>query len=270
MPVAEFTLDGLSASLTEIGIDAGDTVLMHSSLLHLGLLADCAPGEMPGRVVSGLMDHLGPSGTLAVLAPFYGYSNDNTPFDTRHSPVSHELGVLSTAVAEHANALRSANPIFSLAAIGPEAERICLQSNGSAFGAGSAWERAVDAGAKILLLGSTVQRMTLVRYIEQRAGVPYLYVKLFQTPVFRDGVELDCAVTALLRYAHLPLEYDLSDFEAQLLESGIMNAASIGGGHAYAVNAASCVRLGLEALADDMHFFLASPPAYDAAELPLR
>jgi len=269
MPVAEFTLGELNDSLASIGIVAGDTVLMHSSLLHLGVLAECAPQEMPDRVISGLLDYLGPNGTLAVLAPCYDYSNDNVPFDTRRSPVAHELGILSAALAARPDALRSANPTFSLAAVGAGAENICIESNASAFGAGSAWERAVEAGAKILLLGSEVQRMTLVRFIEQRGGVPYLYVKYFQIPVFRDGIELDLPVTALLRYAHLPLEYDLSDFETLLRDANILHEATIGGGYARALDAAQCVQAGLEALAGDLHYFLASLPAYDDAELPM-
>ncbi|MBO21016.1 MAG: hypothetical protein CMM26_01360 [Rhodospirillaceae bacterium] len=269
MPVAEFTLGELSDSLASIGIVAGDTVLMHSSLLHIGMLAGCPPREIPDRVISGLLDYLGPKGTLAVLAPCYDYSNDNIPFDTRKSPVAHELGILSAALAARPDALRSANPTFSLAAVGPGAENICIGSNASAFGAGSAWERTVEAGAKILLLGSEFQRMTLVRFIEQRAGVPYLYVKYFQIPVFRDGIELDLPVTALLRYAHLPLQYDLSGFETLLRDANILHEAAIGGGFACALDAAQCVQAGLKALASDLHYFLASLPAYDDAELPM-
>lgn len=225
---------------------------------------------MPRRVIETITQYLGRDGTLAVLAPCYDYSNLGVPFDTRRSPVSRELGVLSATVAEWEGAERSANPIFSVAAVGAQATYICNGPNASAFGIESAWDRVVRLGGKVLLLGSGVRRMTLARYIEQHAGVPYLYTKLFRTPIFRDGVPLPYPVTALLRYANLPLQYDLLRFGERLYEQGIMRNCALGGGQVQAADAESCVRAGITALNQDLHYFLAVPPAYDAAELPLR
>lgn len=270
MATAEFTLSELESVLGILGIAAGDTVLVHSSLMHLGLLSGCSPRQMPECIIDAFLDRLGQAGTLAGLAPDYDYSNRGVPFDTRTSPVAREIGVLNAALAARPEAERSANPIFSLAAIGASAKRICVGSNASAFGAESAWDRAVAAGTKIVMLGASFQRFTLARYIEQRFGVPYLYVKLFRTPVFRNGTEVAMPVTALLRYAHLPLEYDLSRFGELLREKEILRETALGGGTVMVADAAAAVDAGIEALNRDIHYFLAKAPAYGETELPLK
>lgn len=262
MPITEFTLDELLSSLNAVGVREGDIVLMHSSLLNLGRLSEVELDDVPGQIIEALVGYLGRSGTLAALAPYYDYSNRGVPFDTRHSPVSHEVGVLNAVLANHTKAERSANPIFSIAAIGYQAEHICNGPNASAFGLDSAWDRAVRAGAKILLLGSSFQRLTIVRYIEQCAGVPYLYVKLFSTKVFRDRIELPYDVTALLRYSNLEITYDLSAFEDELSSNNILKVGHVGGGALLTMSAAECVRVGVRSLNNDIHFFLAKPPSY--------
>lgn len=266
MPISEFCLDELRSALTAIGIGEGDTVIMHSSLLNLGRLSGSDPEETPNKIISALIRFLGSSGTLAALAPNYDYSNKGIPFDTKNSPVAHEVGVLNAALAYHPKAERSANPIFSIAAIGSKAEDICNGSNASAFGSESAWDRAVRADAKILLLGSSFQRLTIIRYIEQCAGVPYLYVKYFPTKIYRDSVELPFKVTALLRYSNLPINYDLSMFEKELVAANILKKVSVGGGEVKSMDARKSVRTGIERINHDIHFFLSHPPSYNEDE----
>jgi aminoglycoside 3-N-acetyltransferase len=268
--VAEYTLSELDAALQTLGVTAGDTVLVHSSLLHLGRIKGCETTHMTDRIVDSLTSYLGPTGTLVTLSPWYDYSNKGVPFDTRHSPVSPELGVLSVAVAARAEAERSANPMFSLAAIGRHADYICNGPNASAFGADSAWDRFVSAGGKVLLLGSDVQRMTLIRYAEQRFGVPYLYIKMFRTPILRNGRTLPFPVTALLRFAKIPLRYNLVPFIDRLRAKGLFYQTPLGGGLAQVTDARDCVREGIDSLNENMHVFLAEPPPYNEGEIPLQ
>lgn len=270
MPISEFSLDELKSSLAVIGIREGDTVIMHSSLLNLGRLSGSDPEETPRELISALIAYLGSSGTLAALAPYYDYSNKGMPFDTKSSPVSHEVGVLNAALAAHPKAQRSANPIFSIAAIGSKADDICNRSNASAFGSESAWDRVVRTDAKILLLGSSFQRLTIIRYIEQCAGVPYLYVKHFPTKIYRDNVELPFKVTALLRYPNLPISYDLSMFEKELVATNILKEVPVGGGQVKSMDALKSVRAGIKRINHDIHFFLAHPPPYDDREPHLK
>jgi aminoglycoside 3-N-acetyltransferase len=231
-------------------------------LLHLGRLADCKAKDMPLKIIDILLEVVGKDGTLAVLAPFYDYADKKEPFDTRRSPVSFEVGVLNAALAERKEAERSANPLFSLAALGRQADYICNGPNASAFGAESAWDRIVGAGAKVLLLGSSIDRLTLVRYIEQRVAVPYLYIKLFKTPIYRNQKLLPYPVTTLLRYRDLPLTYNILEFGRRLRESDIIAEASLGGGRILAMDAAQAVDQGIAALQEDIHFFLEQPPTY--------
>ena len=269
MAIATFSRDDLMHTLDTLGVSEADCVLLHSSLMHIGRFNGCDAHDMPGAIIEVLLEVLEANGTLLTLAPFYDYSNKGQPFDTRRSPVSPEVGVLNAAVAAHPEAERSANPMFSLAGIGKLAGHICNGPNASAFGAESAWDRAVKSGAKMVLLGSSIERFTLVRYIEQRVGVPYLFVKLFCTPVLRDGVALGYPVTALLRYLHLSITYRLAPFGARLSEAGVMREAPLGGGMVKVIDAAEAVAEGIDAAQEDVHFFLAAPPNYVDAEFPI-
>lgn len=264
-----FTLAEFDRACETIGLAPGDTVMAHASLLHLGRLPDVPLPQMPAVIIERLRARLGAGGTLAMLAPFYDYADKQVPFDTRHSPVSRQIGVLSATFTAMPGVERSANPIFALAAQGPAADTICNRSNGAAFGAGSAWEHLMQGKPKILMLGCGIATLTLVRLIEQRAGVPYLYTKLFPTPVLRNGVALDLPVSALLRYRTAPITYALDGFAQRLAGKGVLRQAPLGADALRLVDAEACIAIGLDMLAADPYAFLAAPPAYKPGELPL-
>jgi aminoglycoside N3'-acetyltransferase len=264
-----FSRAELDRACDGLGVSAGDTVMVHASLLHLGRMDGVALADIPRAVIAALRARIGREGTLAMLAPFYDYADKGILFDTRTSPVARQIGVLSAAFAAMPTTQRSANPIFALCAEGPAAEAICNASNGASFGSGSAWERLMEGGPKILMLGCGIATLTLVRLIEQRAGVPYLYTKLFATPVSRDGVTLDLKVTALLRYRAAPITYALDGFASRLAREGILREEPLGADAVRLVDARSCVGVGTRMLAADPYAFLAAPPAYTPGELPL-
>ncbi|MBT3305198.1 MAG: hypothetical protein HN377_01820, partial [Alphaproteobacteria bacterium] len=98
---------------------------------------------------------------------------------------------------------------------------------------------------------------------------PYLFVKMFRTPVLRDGVALDYPVTALLRYNHLPLQYKLSKFGDRLRNAGILRETPLGGGLISVLDTAKAVKEGIDALQENLHFFLAAAPDYVDTEFPV-
>ena len=93
--------------------------------------------------------------------------------------------------------------------------------------------------------------------------------KLFRTPVLTDGVPLDLPVVAPLRYAHCPAEHAMARFEDRLRDAGVLREAVLGGGPVKAVRMSACLEVGCAALREDLHFFLAGPPAYQDDAVPL-
>jgi aminoglycoside 3-N-acetyltransferase len=264
-----FRIADLAGALASISIRRGDTVVMHSSLMHLGPPTDCPLAAYPQHVIDAVMTYLGDDGTLAMPAPNWDYGSKGIPFDIRTSPVERSIGVCSAHFVTLPNVGRSPNPIFSVAAMGRHAGDICRPDTGSAFGIHSAWDRLFEMDARVLMLGSGVDNLSFARYIEFRVGVPYLYNKLFATPVVDGGKPISVTVTAPLRYRHCPAKYDLSRFSKRLRLAGVMNEARVGQGTVSMVTMSDCYRVGVEALEEDMHFFLHETPRYVPGEVPI-
>jgi aminoglycoside 3-N-acetyltransferase len=253
-----------------VGIVAGDGVtVMHSSLPHLGMMAGVGRDEYPAVVANAVRDAIGPDGTLVVPAPNWDYGRLAQPFDPDTTPVSKPLGVVSAHVAGLAGAVRSTNPIFSVAAIGPQAAFICGGGTGTAFGHDSPWDRMSRLDATVLMLGCDCEYLTFVRYIEHRFGVPYLYNKMFATPVIRDGCQVDQATVAPLRYSHVPYAYDLRGLQEALTACGALRQAPLGGGTVGTVKMSECFEVGIGMLKDDIHTFLAAVPDYQEGQAPV-
>jgi aminoglycoside 3-N-acetyltransferase len=264
-----FLIADLAGALASIAVRRGDTVVMHSSLMHLGRPIECPSGAYPQRIVEAVRAYLGEDGTLAVPAPNWDYGSKGIPFDIRSSPVERSIGVVSAHVMTLPQVERSPNPIFSVAAIGRHASDICRPDTGSAFGVHSAWDRLFDMNARMLMLGSGVDTLSFIRYIEFRVGVPYLYNKLFTTAVLDSGRHLSITVTAPLRYRHCPATYNLSRFTERLRSAGVMLQAKLGAGAISMVTMLDCYRVGVEALREDIHFFLHEAPGYLPGEVPI-
>lgn len=265
-----YSTDEFAAALDDVGIVAGDGVtVMHSSLPHLGLMEDVGLDEYPAAVAAAVRGAIGPDGTLVVPAPNWEYGRLALPFDLDATPVSKPLGVVSAHIAGLDGAVRSSNPIFSVAAIGPRAAHICGGGTGTAFGHDSPWDRMARLDATVLMLGCDCEYLTFVRYIEHRFGVPYLYNKMFATPVIRDGCEVAQATVAPLRYAHVPYAYDLRKFQAALGARGALREAALGGGMIAAMKMSDCFEVGIDMLKSDIHSFLAAPPDYQEGQVPV-
>ena len=187
MPRPVFTACDLQLTLSNHHVTHGRVVLLHSSLLHVGTLKDVIVSETPSLVIQIIYEALAPDGTLVVLAPNYDYADRQKIFDTRNASVSHLVGAINSTLANRDDAERSANPIFSVAAIGGQADLICNQSNATAFSSNSAWDFIAKLKAQILMLGSDLAQLTMIRCIESQVEVPYLYHKSFSTPVLRNG-----------------------------------------------------------------------------------
>ena len=132
--------DILHNALIATGLRSGDTVMIQSSLLHIGPVEGVATrsglAEFYYRV---FRDVIGPEGTVLVHTPFEAYGRRNEPFDTKSSPST--AGLLSEYVLALPGAVRSLHPIVSVAGVGPAADKICGGNHCSGFGWDSPWGR---------------------------------------------------------------------------------------------------------------------------------
>ncbi|MGW1165181.1 aminoglycoside N(3)-acetyltransferase [Streptomyces sp. NPDC002550] len=184
------TRDILAAQLRLLGVETGETLLVHSSLSSLGWVNG---GTV--AVVQALLDALGPSGTLVVPAQSADLSDPALwcrppvprewwdriratmpPYDPLITP-TRGVGVIPETVRTWPGALRSAHPHTSFAALGPRAREI---TDGHApdcrLGERSPLARLEKLGARVLLLGAGYDSCTAFHLAEYRIPAPLVEV----------------------------------------------------------------------------------------------
>ncbi|WP_432487229.1 AAC(3) family N-acetyltransferase [Kineococcus sp. SYSU DK018] len=180
------TVASLAGELKALGLEAGSTVLLHSSLRSLGFVAGGTHA-----VVQAVVDVLGPVGALVVPT----HTPDNTdPAAWQHPPVpqawwpsirqhtpgfdpartpSRWMGLIAEAVRTWPGAQRSAHPQVSFAALGARAgEVVATHRLDDALGEDSPLGAVYRLGGKVLLLGCGYDSNTSLHLAEYRQPRP--------------------------------------------------------------------------------------------------
>jgi len=168
----EVTREQVEKALVAVGIQVGDSLLVHSAVQYLGW-----PACGVGMYVDAILSVISPGGTLAVPTFNFAFARGED-YDPQVTP-SQGMGAFSEYVRKHSLARRTAHPMQSLAVLGYYARDLASRDTPSAFDPGSAFERMLELDFKALLLGADVNAISMLHYCEQRANVPYRYWKEF-------------------------------------------------------------------------------------------
>ncbi|WP_432509313.1 AAC(3) family N-acetyltransferase [Kineococcus auxinigenes] len=193
------TAQSLTQDLRDLGVEAGATLIVHTSLSALGWVVG---GEQ--AVVAALRAAVGAEGTVVMPVQSWQLCDPALlqqtgaqwwPLVREHLPVYDPVSTPSKnmgTVAEHfrtlPGTLRSSHPHRSFAAAGRlAAEVVARHDLSEPMGEGSPLAVLYDVGAQVLLLGVSAAKCTVLHLAEHRCEYPGKHQIGNGAPVLVDG-----------------------------------------------------------------------------------
>jgi aminoglycoside 3-N-acetyltransferase len=151
-----FTKDFLVQNLKSIGIQKGDSLLVHSSLSKMGYLENG-----PDTIIDALLEVIGTEGNLLMPSSpnallQLNYIKSNTLFDAKNSPS--KLGAITEVFRKRNGVFRSLNATEPVCALGPDAHYLTKGhfNELTPYTKKSPFYRLVEKNGKILYIGVTL------------------------------------------------------------------------------------------------------------------
>ena len=244
--------------LQRVGVRDGDGVLVHSALQFFG-----RPQGGIGIYLDALREAVGlnrpsPTGTIAV--PVFNFSfAKGDDYDPALAPAE-QMGAFSEFVRQQPGALRTTHPMQSFALIGEHAAELAELDTLSAFDDGSAVDRMLQMGFKLLLLGADVQAASVLHYSEQRVGVPYRYWKDFSGRVRRGAAWHPAKYRMYVRDLEIDARLEIYDVEKELRQWGQWQAVRLHYGWISLCSLSDFVRATSDLLREDPWRFVTNKP----------
>jgi aminoglycoside 3-N-acetyltransferase len=192
----------LTNGFRELGVTAGDTVMVHASVRAVG---EAAGG--PDQIHLALKDALTANGTLMMYASCPSYTDEvgrGNLSDQLEREVLEKFPAFDATTARSARdngALVEFFRTFPGSAVNDHVGRFVVwgrhashlisgQPWNYAFGHGSALERFVNLDGRILLLGCDHDSVTFLHYAEHIVDIPDKRVSRFKVPVAENGLRV--------------------------------------------------------------------------------
>ena len=256
----------LVRGLREIGVEPGGTIFFQVCLALPGRPESIESDREICELLNGaLRDVLGPNGTI--LAPAYTFSFCRQQvFDPDETPTLAGPWNTFTAFPEYLRrlpgAIRSRDPIFSTAGIGPRAAELLTGLPAVCLGEDSVHARLRRVGGKICILGVGLYEAIFRHYVESVSRVPWRFDKLFTGRIRENGAERKEGWIYNVRIGAANGNPAGEALEEIARKSGVCRSASVGDGEILAVEAESYFQLCSRELARDP-WFTAKGPAGD-------
>ncbi|MBE0635345.1 aminoglycoside 3-N-acetyltransferase, partial [Candidatus Bipolaricaulota bacterium] len=188
----------IALQVRNLGLEPGDTVMLHASVGAIGWIAGG-----PSEVLAGILDALGPEGTLMMVVGWDGSPYDivvDAPqvpaamlelwpaFDPATSRAVPSWSILAECLRTWPGAKRSEHPDSSFAAVGRYADELTqAHPLNYGMGEGSPLGKLCQRKGRVLLLGAPLSSLTLLHHAEHLANVPGKKVVRYKAPILRNG-----------------------------------------------------------------------------------
>ena len=253
-------------SFQEVGVQYGDAVLIQLSPGMLGWPKGVEKAEdIYGLIIKALRDVVGSDGTI--LVPVYTLSFcKRMLFDVKNTKSDIIMGNFPDYFLKLPGVIRSADPNFSVAGIGPLSEKLLTKLPHTHFGEGCLYDRFTEINGKYIALGLGLHNLTPRHYYEEIAKVPFRFKKTF-TGYVKDGNQIEkqrwIYNVRILADNGLPVAVRMAK---ELMEEKIGRKASIGRSEVYCIESTKWEKFLLQRFMHDP-WFTANGPAGDPVEL---
>jgi len=251
MPSSHATRDRIAEDVTALGVRPGGVLLVHSSLSSLGWV----PGG-PETVIQGLLQALGPEGTLLVPALSYDIvTPDNPVFDVRTTPSC--IGAIPQHFRTRPGSLRSVHPSHSVCGVGPRAAELLAdhELDRSPVGAHSPFRRLRNIGGQLMFLGCGMGPNTSMHGIEELAEAPYLFrpATVTYTLTLHDGSTMTATHR---RHGFGVYDTRYTRLEPLLPQPDVLRVGSVLEATTHLIEAASMWEIALQEMRRDPYAFV--------------
>ena len=218
------TLEGLVEGFRNLGVQEGDTLLVHSSYKAFGPV-----DGGPSTAIRALEAALGTDKDGTLIMPTFNFDfNKGQPWDVRTTPS--KMGVLTELVRQDPRAKRVFHPFYSFAILGKHADMLGSLRYKSAYERNSVFGKLRDLDGKIMVIGLSYNNsMTFFHHIEQMEGVDYRFLKQFTGEVTdENGNTYTDTFEMLVRDIDKGVMTMVDPMGARMEEAGVIKSAKIG------------------------------------------
>ena len=258
------TSNRLIVDLKNIGLEPGDTVMIHASVKSIGWLVGG-----PGIILTAIQEVIGPEGTILMYVGWEDgpytmerwskekkrtYFEECPPFDPRTSRATREWGILAETLRTWPGPKRSAHPDGSFCANGKNAGYL-LARHAFKFGYGrnSPLAKLIELDGKVLLLGSPLSNVTLLHHSESMCKVENKPIVRYKAPVLRAGKRVWVEVEEYDTSSGIFPDYQgdcFNDIVTAYLKTQSLGSSKIGMARSYIFDARSLDEFGTRWLED--------------------
>jgi aminoglycoside 3-N-acetyltransferase len=250
-PVTDRTI---AAALEAVRAYDAKVLYMHTEL-SFGMPV---PGLSRGELLSRLFAVIRETGVPTLCVPTFTFSFCNgEDYDVQRS--ASKMGVLNEYIRKLPDAVRSVDPLLSVAAVGEDRE-LAGHLGHHSIGADSTFDKLHRRdGVKFLFFGASPSKcFTHTHYVEERERVPYRYDREFTGSITNGSDVRRETYTLFVRYRNV-VPTPESKFESFMLEKGLMTRAVCGDSAVSCVDEPVAYQAVVDKLRSDVDYFLAAP-----------
>lgn len=243
--------EDIIAGLKRLGINSGDTLLVHSSLSSFGYVEGGAD-----TVIDSLLSVVGEMGNIVMPTLSFKSVDESNPYFSVNDTPS-DTGKITERFRKRPEARRSRHPLSSAAVIGKDADVFTSGKQHTPCGEDSPYRHVYRVGGSVLFLGAGFKSNTLFHVAEELVSPSYMrYKKLENVRIRNAGGELeldtfyryDCYQTGIIRR--------LERLESVYRERGLLRETVVGACRMMLITAKDNIETASEILEHRVDFLL--------------